>query len=509
VKRRSPLSPRRRTRRLACLGLFASAGFLFAADPIRADDGQTPTPSAAGKNEARARFDRGVHLFEKGETASALAEFKRANELVPNPLVLYNMGLVYAAMSRPVDAVDSLDAYLAQATGPQRAQRHHAEEVRAEQATRIAKLVVKTSAPASIDVDGIQVGQTPLTTPIRVASGAHIVGAQAPGYLATRREITLPGEATQTIEIQLQAAAARLAQLWISSSPQGAEILVNGKSVGTTPLSASISVDPGELQVEARRAGYLRAARILSLGDGARGDVAFALEEDVTASPSSRSLLRVVASEPGVEIAVDGIVRPNAGSGVSLPQGRHQLRVTLAGFETVDRAVDLPPGNETPLAVILVPTAQTRERYEASVHTRKVVGWSVLGAGAVLAIGGAVYAFTRFKDVSDSRSYLNQVLANENDASNTCYINQGPTYQLRGCDAIKADAQNRVDSAVLKRNLGFVGAGVGVLAAGVGGYLLLSASDPKRYRREAEAEGTHAAFWLGDGIVGVTLASRF
>ena len=151
-------------------------------------------PSPAAKVEARERFDRGLHLFERGDNASALAEFKRANELVPNPLVLYNMGLVYAAMNRPVESVDALGAFLAQATSQQREQRRRATETRDEQETRIARLTVQTETPATVDVDGIEVGQAPLPEPIRVASGAHVVGAQAPGFLSTRKEISSPAK---------------------------------------------------------------------------------------------------------------------------------------------------------------------------------------------------------------------------------------------------------------------------------------------------------------------------
>src|SRR4051812_27015782 len=96
-------------------------------------------PADAAKAEARERFDRGLGLFEKGENAAALAEFKRAYELIPNPVVLYNMGLVYAAMNRPVEAADALERYLAHAgekVPPQ--QRQHATKVRDEQATRVA-----------------------------------------------------------------------------------------------------------------------------------------------------------------------------------------------------------------------------------------------------------------------------------------------------------------------------------------------------------------------------------
>src|SRR5580765_5464988 len=83
------------------LGVLA----LFTALPARAAD----APADPKKAEAAQRFDRGLQLFDDGDTAGALAEFKRTYELVPNPVVLFNIGLVYAAMGRPVSAVDALE----------------------------------------------------------------------------------------------------------------------------------------------------------------------------------------------------------------------------------------------------------------------------------------------------------------------------------------------------------------------------------------------------------------
>ena len=79
------------------------------------------TASAANDTDARAeartRFDRGLRLFDEGDSAGALAEFKRAHELVPNQLVLFNIGLVYAALARPVEATDALDRVLRDPAG--------------------------------------------------------------------------------------------------------------------------------------------------------------------------------------------------------------------------------------------------------------------------------------------------------------------------------------------------------------------------------------------------------
>src|SRR5450755_2596179 len=85
--------------RVLVTSLLACAIVLGPGGPADAAEPPAPTPAAAGapspavKAEARERFDTGLHLFEKGENAGALAEFKRAYQLIPTPVVLYNMGL--------------------------------------------------------------------------------------------------------------------------------------------------------------------------------------------------------------------------------------------------------------------------------------------------------------------------------------------------------------------------------------------------------------------------------
>ncbi len=505
-------------RALACgragwlFGLSSCVLGLASAEMASAAPATTPAPSVqpspAVKAEARDRFDRGVRLFEKGDYASALAEFKRVNELIPNPLVQYNMGLVYAAMNRPVEAVDALEAFLAQPNAAQRAQRRHATEVRDEQSTRIARLMVKTEMPAIVDIDGVEVGRTPLAQPIRVVSGAHVVGAQAPGFLPSRKEITLAGQVSATLALTLLPAASRMAQLSVTSSPVGAEVAVNGRGVGQTPLPASVAVAPGTVRVELTRPGYLRTGRTVELGDGARSELAFNLEEDPSAPPSSRGVLRLSVSGPEVEVSVDGIPRRLGPGGLFLPIGQHELKIASVGFAPYERTVNITADREVPLAVSLTPTPETRARYESGIRTRKAVGWTVLGIGAALAVAGGVYGATKLKDVSDARNQLNTVLAAEADYNNPCYA-QGGDYGLRQCAAVKASAQSRVDSAVLRRNLGFIGAGVGLVAAGVGTYLLLSAGDPDRYRKNVGVALTDGAVWADGQGGGLLLRGRY
>jgi len=94
--------------RQGCAVLLTAASF-FAGSAVA----QTP-PTPAMKTEASSRFDRGLSLFNEGDNTGALAEFKRAYELIPHPRVLFNIGLVYAAMNRPATVVEYTAAHCTQ-----------------------------------------------------------------------------------------------------------------------------------------------------------------------------------------------------------------------------------------------------------------------------------------------------------------------------------------------------------------------------------------------------------
>src|SRR5262245_51288347 len=127
-----------------CLGLALG---LLSAGPAAAQG------NAAGdgiRAEARERFDRGLALFNDGDNAGALAEFRRAYDLVPHRLVLFNIGMVYAAMGRPVEAADTLERVLGD-PGPLSPERLAlARRTRDEQARRVGLLAITTNVAATI-----------------------------------------------------------------------------------------------------------------------------------------------------------------------------------------------------------------------------------------------------------------------------------------------------------------------------------------------------------------------
>jgi hypothetical protein len=480
---------------------------LVAAAAAPAGRARADAPPAAVKNEAKQRFALGVSLFEKGDNAAALAEFKRAYELIPNPLVLYNLGLVYAAMNRPVEAVDALDRFLgsgSSAVAGEPARR--ARQVRAEQVTRIAELQVETNKPATIEIDGVEAGHTPLASPLRIISGSHVVSAEAPGCLPSHQEINVPGQITTTIKLALLPTESNVAHLALTVSVPGAEVLVNGKSAGTTPLAASVAVPPGAATIEVRRAGYRPLSRSLRLDEGSSGALELALEEDLAASPSLRGQLRLEVAPRGAVISVDGVTRPLSPAGLTVPGGPHTLRVQRAGFVTYERQVDVPAGRETALAIDLAPTAETRQRQEDAARSRRIWGWSAVAVGLGVAAGSVAYLVSSKNDISQAQSTLDAYLMRERDPNDHCWadpMNSG-TYMAFQCGATKISDQDQLDSARFHRVLGYSAIGLGAAIAGLGAFMLAAGDPPDRYAQSSALHLTLASDGRG-ATVGAAL----
>jgi hypothetical protein len=513
------MTSRARTSILAAgAALSALALVLGASAPAAAADvapaalapARPPAPSPAVKAEARERFDTGLRLFEKGENAGALAEFKRAYQLIPNPVVLYDMGLVYAAMNRPVDALDTLNQFIAEPGEAGAEQKVHADQVRAEQTKRIAQLVVLTDHPATIEVDGVEVGRTPLAKPIRVASGSHVVAVEAPGFLGSRREVTLAGQITETIAMGMEPTDTRMAQLVVTAVVPGAEVVVNGKRVGATPLPASVAVPPGKVTVEVQRAGYLTAAQTISLDEGARGELTFTLEEDPAAAATLKGRLVVTASEPGAEMSIDGGARRLVAGSASVPVGPHHVRLEKAGFEVAERNVEIVNGQDASLLVTLVPTTETEERRDEARRSTRVVAWSLAAGGVALLAGGIVFGLVSQGNITSAQNDVNGVVASQMHefltdgvTTNACWIN-GADYAAAGCGGTLSSAQNKVSTDKLERDLGFGVAGLGLVAAGVGVVMLATTG-----KSEPGTATTTATAWADGHRAGVMLGGRF
>lgn len=177
---------------------------LLAVDAARADVA-TRTPTDEQKRAASTHFTRGAQLYQDGVYRAALIELQRAFEIAPNFHVLYNIGQTYEALGRFVAAYDAYRAYLSQggaAIDPER--KASVEQMLVELEQRIASLVIEVDRPgASIAIDGVGVGKSPLAGPVRVDVGERRVTATSADHATASATIEFAGGDHKQVSLQL------------------------------------------------------------------------------------------------------------------------------------------------------------------------------------------------------------------------------------------------------------------------------------------------------------------
>lgn len=484
------------------------------APKLAANDGQ--------KAEAAQRFERGLKLFDSNDNAGALAEFKRTYEIMPNPVVLYNIGLVYAAMRRPVDAVDALEpAVNSGALAP--AQLERAQQTLLDQKARVGRLMVTTTPEgARIELDSIAIAKTPLESPLRISEGSHIVSVVAEGFAPARKEVIIAGNSDATLHLDLvPTQGKRLANVNIRSRTLGAEVVLDGEVVGKTPLSGSIGMVPGRHVVEVRRPGYATMRRELEMGEGATGDISADLAVNESALTTEGATLVLDSTEPSIEITVDGERKGTYREPLRLPRGTHHLSVTSPGFFPLEREITLSATETNVVRVVLEPTTETRERYRNRANFHRTWGWVGIASGVLIAGGGTALGLTTSSEKDRADKQLAEVKAksanNEPpcDAGFAAEANQ--PVGMRGaylCNKAFSDAQSKLNAANTRLLIGYIGAGVGGAVAITGVVLLLTGDDPDRYEHGPAAsrglgKRTRVAVVPGPGDIGYGLRFTF
>jgi hypothetical protein len=256
----------------------------------------------------------------------------------------------------------------------------------------------------------------------------------------------------------LQAARAKLGRIQVNVSEPGAEVLVDGETVGVSPLPEPVDVSPGSHSVEAKHAGRSATATVVAqLGKQANATLSL----DSGATPAA-AVAVPVAPQPATPVATaPPPIAP------AEPEGPAEARKTPQPF---------PPDTET-----AAPT-QGRDPFFRWV-THSEVGWFSLGltvAGIGVLAGGVIF----FKMADNNVATVADSITAEANRRRAELDPQGRTLNPCGdpvvngfqtaCNTLR-DNENQRDQ---DRNIaigGAIAAGVGITTL-VTGYLLSSGS---------------------------------
>ena len=138
-----------------------------------------------------------------------------------------------------------------------------------------ARLLITTDPPeAAVKIDGEDYGLTPVEAN-GLDTGSHVVELSKSGYFRRKATIRL-----DTSAAELHFELSRPATLVVTSEPAGAQITIDGKDAGASPVQND-KLRPGERQVSAGLEGYRPFETTVELESGGADTLHITLEPDI------------------------------------------------------------------------------------------------------------------------------------------------------------------------------------------------------------------------------------
>jgi len=164
-----------------------------------------PSASPEAKAKAQALLSEGAQLFERGSMAKALERFNQAYKEFPSPKLLFNIGQTNRNLGRMVEAINAFENFLAKAPDAPADMIAEAKRSMAEISSVVGRLSVECSTVgAEVSLDGTSVGFAPLTDPLWVMPGNHLVTARHPSYTSATATVDIDPGTVHTVVMSMQ-----------------------------------------------------------------------------------------------------------------------------------------------------------------------------------------------------------------------------------------------------------------------------------------------------------------
>jgi tetratricopeptide (TPR) repeat protein len=265
---------------LASLALSVTLGLT----PAIAEAQQRPKPDRAEKADRADKADKGDRseaarlkkdadaLMDQDRYVDALALYQRAYDLTSDPALLYNQGRALEAMGEYPDALDKLEKFEHDAPAGLRAKVPGLRDLITDLKSRIATVVVTTNVPgARVTLRDKNAGTIQKELKLRTRAGSASLEVSAEGYVTFKKDLDLAAGSTAKVDAQLSLRKTD-AIILVRSQPS-ADILLDGKALGRSPLEYRATA--GSHMLVAQATGYEteKVPMTLALGDKRELDI--------------------------------------------------------------------------------------------------------------------------------------------------------------------------------------------------------------------------------------------
>jgi TolB-like protein len=238
---------------------------------------------------------------------------------------------------------------------------------------------ITTDPPgASVSINGTAIdGVTPLTKK-NLPIGEHEIFVQKGNLIASKRITLMPNDLLN-IELTLEAGSTLVK---IFSDPAGAEISLDGRTIGKTPCKIG-NFPTGKHDVTAKKNGYFLQKIDITPSIGKQEEV------NITLVPCGYVTVKVAPENARIEIAGKNVEN---GMLVTLPVGSHKISVSAPRFSSVEKEVTISQGKEILDSVFLSPMYGT-------------LSVTAIPNGSDISINGIKCGYTPYKGDLDSGTY--------------------------------------------------------------------------------------------------------
>jgi formylglycine-generating enzyme required for sulfatase activity len=209
---------------------------------------------------------------------------------------------------------------------------------------RSLEISVVAEGEARVELSGLAL---PLGTRRLLRPGDYTLTVTAPGYYPYQDTIEVTKAASQRQEILLQPLPGLLT---LDSTPEGAQLLIDGEVVGETPIS-ELPVEAGAHELLLRAPRYLELSQPLEVtGREVQQRLTLVLD------PAWADV--AIASTPaGASILLDGEPAGTTPATIEVLQGERELSLQLPGFAQESRSISAEAGIAQDLGTITLTPA--------------------------------------------------------------------------------------------------------------------------------------------------------
>jgi hypothetical protein len=195
------------------------------------------------KKEAKRLLFQGDAAFAKKDYKGALLKYQQAYDAFQSPKIFYPMAQTYEKLGLELEAILHYERLLDEAGSDISAELRGEAKVRINQIEQRLALVRFDVKPEGthVVVDEIEVGEVPLSRPVRVKPGAHSYKLWLDGYKAVEGTLELKAGSREQVSRELKAIGGKKPPPVVKKPPKTPKTPPKTATTSTTPTTTPVT----------------------------------------------------------------------------------------------------------------------------------------------------------------------------------------------------------------------------------------------------------------------------